>query len=584
MTQAPLATILTVAALLGGGAAQAATAAPPPGSRTAIVVGATASSPGRAALRHAHHDAEAIRDALVSVGGFEPGHVHVLRDPEPEALLALVSREATALSGVPQGLLFFYFSGHADGSALYSAGKPVSVEALRAVLDRPEVSLRVGVLDACQGGGWTRAKGLVPDAPFEVPLPPLLASEGSALIASSSGSESAHESDLLGGSFFTHHFVAALRGAGDENHRGEVTLTGAFEYARQQTIRETARRAAEPQHPSFALNLRGRQDLVLAQVTTSPSVLAVEQEDGPIELVHLGSGLRLLELPPGRRQVTVAVPPGTYLVRKVGAAGVVLAKEVVVPPTGSARVSEHELVLVASGRLVVKGEERRVMPSSWPAAGGGELGASLKTWRDAELQYWSLGTGDPYGAGAMARFDGRIGITDRLAWKIGTLAVTYRLGETGGVEVAPYAGLLAWTAPLGRAFVPYWGWDHRGAGEVRFGGGFGLRAPYSVGALVLTLGYDTIHVGRAWATRVGGAIGLSVTLGKAVIHLATTVVSQEEPGSRGTFVYLGSVQDFGLETLPLVRISPWDTWALDFFASGGSYTRVSYRLGVSRKF
>lgn len=580
----PIAQALAVAVLLADGSARAATAAPPRLPRTAIVVGATAPATGRAALRHAHRDAEAIRDALVSVGGFEDGRVYVLRDPEPEALLALVRREAAALAGVPQGLLFFYFSGHADGGALYSAGKAVPVEALRAALDRPEVSLRVGVLDACQGGGWTRAKGLVPDAPFEVTLPQLLASEGSALIASSSGSESAHESDALGGSFFTHHFVAAMRGAADESRRGEVTLTAAFEYARQQTIRETARRAAEPQHPSFAINLRGRQDLILAQVTASPSVLAVDQDAGPIELVHLGTGVRLLELPAGRRQVTVAVPPGAYLVRKVGASGV-LAREVEVPPTGSANVSEHDLVLVASERLVVKGVDAPGMPSAWPAARGGEFGVGAQTWRETDFQYWSVGTGDRLGAGAGVRFDGRYGITDRLAWKIGTAALAYRLGERGGVEVAPYAGLLGWQAPVQRAYQRQFEWDHRGAGEVRLGGGVGVRAPSSVGAMVVTLGFDRTRIDDSWASRFGGAVGLSLAFGEALtFHVAAAYLQHDEPASRGADIYLGSVQDFGLESLPLVRIRPWGTWALDLFASGGGYTRVSYRLGVSRRF
>jgi hypothetical protein len=444
----PLAQALAVAVLLGGGSAQAASVAPPRPPRTAIVVGATAPATGRAALR----DAEAIRDALVSVGDFEAGRVHVLRDPEPEALLALVTREAAALAGVPQGLLFFYFSGHADGGALYSAGKAVPVEALRAALDRPEVSL------------------------------------------------------------------------------------------------------------------------------------AVDQDTGPIELVHLGTGVRLLELPAGRGQVTVAVPPGDYLVRTVGASGV-LAREVEVPPTGSANVSELDLVLVASERLVVKGVEAQGMPSGWPAAGGGEFGVGAETWRETDFQYWSVGTGDRFGAGAGVRFDGRYGITDRLAWKIGTAALAYRLGERGGVEVAPYAGLLGWQAPLQRAFERQYSWDHRGAGEVRLGGGVGVRAPSSVGAMVVTLGFDRTRIDEVWASRFGGAVGLSLAFGQALtFHVAAAYLQHDEPASRGAEVFLGSVQDFGLESLPLVRISPWGTWALDLFASGGSNTRVSYRLGVSRRF
>jgi hypothetical protein len=524
----------------------------------------------------------------------------VLRDPEPAALLALVAREAGALAGVPQGMLFFYYSGHADQGALYTAGKEVSIEALRAALDRPEVSLRVGVIDACQGGGWTRAKGLVPDAPFEVTLPSLLASEGSALISSSSGSEAAHESDQLRGSFFTHHFAAALRGAADDRHAGEVTLTEAFEYARQQTVRETARRAAEPQHPSFALNLKGRQDLVLAQLAQAPSALAVEQAEGPVELVHLGSGLRLLELPPGRRQVTLAVPPGSYLVRKVSPGGV-LAREVVVPATGAARVAEQELVLVGAERLAVKGSAP-VARSSWPQAGGGELALGVDTWEQTRVGHWGVGTGSPFGVGAMARFDGRCGLTDRLAWKIGTAALAYRLGD-GEAEVALHGGLLAWKVALDEALEPNLGGFMRGASEARVGGGLGARLPNAAGAVVLTLEGDHVFIGREQGWTGQAALGFTLALGSAVrLHLAAAVRKVELPGfvvrsntggvlteenfggHMGYGLYFGSVQEFGLEPLPLVRISPAGTWALDLFASGGDYRQISFRLGVSRPF
>jgi hypothetical protein len=575
--------------------------ASPGAPRTAIVVGAIAPVPGRAVLRHAYRDAEAIRDALVSVGGYAPDRVIVLRDPEPAALLALVTQESSALANVSQGLLFFYFSGHADGGALYSAGKPVSIEALRGALDRPDVSLRLGLIDACQGGGWTRAKGLAPDAPFEVVLPKLLASEGSALISSSSGSESAHESDRLEGSFFTHHFVAAMRGAGDDKHHGEVTLTDAFEYARGQTIRETARRASEAQHPSFAINLKGRQDVVLAQLASSPSSLVVEQDDGPIELIHLGTGLRLLELPPGRRQVTVAVPPGTYMVRKVASTGVV-AREVVVPNQGSARVSEHDLVLVGTDQLVLKGGASENMTSNWPPNGGGEFGVSVKSSYQTTFDHWELGTGSDFGVGSMVRFDGRYGLTDRLAWKIGTLALAYRLGERGGVEVVPYAGLLSWKVRM----EPVREYDRagyrRGGSEAQVGGGIGVRAPFFMGAVVMTLESERLWIGGTPGYQAQAALGLSLTAGPYVtIHVAVAYVRYSLPfrpwivqspagtsysGMGGSLsgLNVGSVQDFGLESLPLLRLGPWKSWALDFFAEGGEYQARPYRLGISRRF
>jgi hypothetical protein len=57
------------------------------------------------------------------------------------------------------------------------------------------------------------------------------------LIASSSGVEKARESERVYGSFFTHHLVAALRGAADRSGDGVVTLTDPFAYARERTGR-----------------------------------------------------------------------------------------------------------------------------------------------------------------------------------------------------------------------------------------------------------------------------------------------------------------------------------------------------------
>ncbi len=592
---------LAAAALSAPAPALGAVAAMVSPPRAAIVVGATAPVPGRPALRHAHRDAATMAEVLVSVGNFARAQVHVLHDPEPAVLLAAVEREASALADVPGAMLLFYYSGHAGEGALFTAGKRLEIEVLRRALDRPDVSVRVGVIDACEGGGWTRAKGLVPGAPFEVTLPPVLASEGSALIASSSGEESAHESDALGGSFFTHYLVAALRGAADDGRHGEVTLRRAFEYARDQTIRETARHASGPQHPSFALNLKGRQDIVLANVAASPSTLAVDQTDGPLEVVHLRSGLRMVQLPPGARSVVLAVPPGGYLVRKLAPDGV-RALEVSVPREGAAYVREYELVLVGSERLAVKGapEAAPTVAPAWPRRGGGELEIGLETTEQLGADYVGIGTGDDAGVGGMVRLDGRIGITDRLVWKIGTLAFAYRLGESGGVEVVPYAGLLSWKLPYrGDTNVPNLGGFYRGEREYRLGAGLGTRMPFSVGALVLTLGADVATIGHETGSRLYGGVGVTIAAGSMIsFHVSAGVIRQEFPGlvvvsgsttlenygGSGTAYWVGSSQEFGLASIPVIRVGPWNEWSIDLYGGGEEYRRVWWRLGVARAF
>lgn len=572
-------TLLALPLLLAT-AAPAGVAAP----RAAVVVGANGAAPGRKALRHAHRDAESIADVLTSVGRFPREQVHLLRDPSPEQLLAHLEREARALAGQPEAMLFFYFSGHADQASLWSGGRAVPLEALRRTLDRPDVGLRVGVIDACQGGGWTRAKGLVPDAPFEVPLPRLLESEGTALIASSSGEESAHESDVLGGSFFTVHFTAGLRGAADESGDGRVTLTKAFEYARGQTIRDTARHAREPQHPSYALNLRGRQDVVLTQVAASRSTLALAQEAGPVELIHLASGVRLLELPPGPRKVTLAVPPGRYLVRRVDGSGT-RAREVLVPRDGRAEVAEHDLALVGLEKLVVKGGDGPEAPSARAFAVG-------LRYVGEQNSAWFLQVGDPLAADGesypdnLVLLDGHVALGERIRWRVGTAAFAWRVGEAGALQLFPFGGLLSWNYDFRK----------RELRSIRLGAGLGARYPLGPASLIgnVQVGMlaDEARPMRSWGN--GGEARLSLGVGVAVgdaleFNLAGGLRAVHYPGQHsgetwgGQIVHIpaatdltwmvGSVQELGFEALPLARLHLRRWLALDLNLHVGEVER-----------
>jgi caspase domain-containing protein len=324
--------------------------------RIALVVGANGAPPGRKPLLFGHRDAENMADVLTSVGGFRAQDVSLLEDPSPAVLLAAVEDAIARLTDKPHAVLYFYYSGHADETSLYPGGAPLPVARLRRLIDDAHVATKIGLVDACRGGGWTRAKGLVPDQPFAVHWPVSLDSEGSVLIASSSGLESAHESDQLQGSFFTFHFAAGLRGAADGNGNNEVTLTEAFEYAKERTIRDTLRQARETQHPSYALNLRGSRDLVLANVNASPTTVEVSEREGPLQLIHADSGLQLLEIPAGHREIRLAVPPGRYVIRRTGPGGN-LIKEITVVASVRNRFDEEQLALVGNARLTVKDPE-----------------------------------------------------------------------------------------------------------------------------------------------------------------------------------------------------------------------------------
>ena len=329
----------------------AATHEPP---RRAVLVGSNTAIEGRTPLRYAHRDAQALADVLTTSGGFAAKDVVVLLDATPAEVLAALDDARSALAAQKEeGLLVFYYSGHADQHALFPAGKELPLEQLRSRLSDDAVGVRIGIIDACRGGGWTQAKGLSPAAPFEVGLP-ALSSEGTALLAASSGLEDAHEAETLQGSFFTHYLVAGLRGAADSTGDGQVTLSEAFAYANRLTIRDTATTARIPQHPSFDLRLRGRQDVVLTTLGNASTQLVLAQTQGPLEVVQLSTGVTVVEASPGEQVLRLSLPPGPYLVRRVRD-GQVLSKEVQVKANESTRLEEASLTLVGQPLLPGKG-------------------------------------------------------------------------------------------------------------------------------------------------------------------------------------------------------------------------------------
>lgn len=357
MTGPARAYLLILLSWLGAATARAGEvrAVPASGKRVAVVVGSNSAVPGRAALRYAHDDARRMADVLVQVGEFPPDDVELLLDPAPGAVLAALDEKLARLRETPgQTLLLFFYSGHADAQALYPHGAPLELTALKQRIESPAATVRLGIIDACNGGGWTQAKGLHAEAPFALEVPLNVQSTGSVLIASSSGLENAHETAALEGSFFTHHFVAGLRGAADIAGDGEVSLVEAFTYAKQFTIRDTAVFGDRLQHPSFDMNLRGRDDLALTRVETGGSLVVLRQRRGPLQVVLPSTGRSVLEVPEGDRQVKVALRPGRYLlVRRDSDSPAV--REFSVQAEQSLLIDEDSLVPASFASIASKG-------------------------------------------------------------------------------------------------------------------------------------------------------------------------------------------------------------------------------------
>ncbi|HZH02629.1 MAG TPA: caspase family protein, partial [Myxococcaceae bacterium] len=529
---------------------------------------------GRSALNFAHRDAQSVADVLVQVGGFAQEEVSVLLDPEPDAVLERLDQSAAALKERGgESVLFFYYSGHADERALYPNGHPLDLEALRSRLEDPAMTVRVGVIDACRGGAWTRAKGLTPEEPFAVNLPLSVSSEGSVLIASSSGLESAHEADSIQGSYFTHHLLAGMRGAADATGDGQVTVGEAFAYAQRLTVRDTALQSPETQHPSYSMNLRGRGDFTLSTLPRGGTELSIQQNRGPLQLIQMPSGLNILELPEGKLRARVAVPSGRYLVRRVEGTRV-YGREVSVEPRKSLSMNEDSLARIDEAKLASKGgpPPRRVLATTLAdrdfmvrfgvgtvsiSVGGAEVGSDFD-WA-GELAY---------------------GITDRLEWKPLVPFLAYRWGTAGEREYILAGGLTGLgfehREGLGSRFsyepTARFTFRQHLSSEVVLNASFRLESYGAFGTEAVRKSPDT------WASLL--AFGTSLTFGPFTLNPSigwarSVLVNGRWPGKVDGVdegqdtVAIGSILSYGVRSLPFFQWHLSPSFALEAFASTG---------------
>jgi hypothetical protein len=556
-------------------------------SKVAVVVGANRAPPGRALLRYAHEDARRVADVLTSLAGFSKDSVTVLLDPQPDAVLAALDRALVAAGKrAGESLLFFYYSGHADDRAIFPSGESLPFAALKSRLEDPRARLRIGLIDSCRGGSWTGSKGLKKVEPFEIEGSQLLAEEGSVLIASSSGQENAHETEALGGSFFTHYWNAGLRGAADRSGDGVVSLNEAFEYARTFTIRNTALAGQPPQHPSFQMRLSGRRDFPLVLLGKQRTTLVFEQSAGPVELVRLSDGLVVVESTPGARRLRLGLPSGSYLVRK-RTPDAVYARVITLSAGGESNLAEHELeraTLSASATKDAAVLDRQ--PPSWAAEGGyASVAAGV---RHAPV----IDPGFRFGAsdgGAVFALRASLRAAKRL-WLAAPLALVYDAEREGRLNWFAWAGVPTLSGTNeGRDGVVLRGFTALGA-DVRFRqsarhafnaslaelGSFvwtengaycssgasacpqpvNHRAPPSTWLTQLTFGLSETIPGAV-------TFNVGVSAGANVLVKGTFSSAGAGDAERNLVLAFGSVQRAGLRPLPLIHVPISDAWSVD---------------------
>lgn len=315
--RAPLLTILALA-LIGPPAARAQSDTSP--TAYALVVGANSGGAGQDPLQFAERDAASVARVLSSIGRFDRTNVVKLEQPTPAELRsALRSLSAKLSAHEARGdktTLLFYYSGHSRSAALNLGESELPLRELRAELTRMPATLKIVILDACQSGTFSNVKGVAGAADFSVNSIKNLDASGMVVMASSSGSELSQESSRLGSSYFTHYLLVALRGAGDDNRDGRVTLSEAYRYAYNRTLAATAVTAVGRQHVTLETDLRGKGEIPLSFPTRSNSALVLRARDAGDYLIQTRATASVVAEvhKVAGQSLRIAIAPGAYRV------------------------------------------------------------------------------------------------------------------------------------------------------------------------------------------------------------------------------------------------------------------------------
>ena len=289
-----------------------------PSSNYAIVVGSNSGGPGQGTLHYAEDDARRMAAVLTELGGYTVDRVDVIAHPSPDQLrdrlAQLAERVQRDTVAGKQVRVFFYYSGHARAQAIDLGSAELPLDELRERLFKIGASLTVVVLDACQSGAFSRIKGAAPAADFSYSSRQRLDATGVAVMASSSGSELSQESEQLKSSYFTHHLLVGLRGAGDANNDGEVSIDEAYRYAYHQTLLATAETAVGGQHVTFEAELRGHGEVPLSFPRAATAQLTLPaQLEGKTLVEDRRSHTVVAETYKAKgAAVRIAVAPGDY--------------------------------------------------------------------------------------------------------------------------------------------------------------------------------------------------------------------------------------------------------------------------------
>ncbi|GHH00257.1 caspase family protein [Comamonas sp. JC664] len=459
---------LLTAALLSQSPSQDA----PPPRRYALLIGANQGLASDETLRFADADARRMFTLFRDAGGLHPEDAQLVLGADAGRVKAALKalRERMARDAAPGDQLLVYVSSHADGESLHLSGTRLPVKDLVSFMEGSPVGVAVMFIDSCRSGAATRVKGLEPveERLVQWSAPAI---KGRVIVTSSSADEASQEADDLQGSFFTHHLLAGLRGAGDLNRDGRVTLQESYAYAYGRTVESTLLTRAGTQHPNFHFDLKGQGELVLTEPVLAPSRLLITvPEPGEWVVASEQDGMVMGVFSKGNGPVMLALPPGGYRLRS-RREDAWLEMRVAVPDKGHALVDEPLLrkgTLVAlkakgpqgwRGALHVGGAFATRTASNFGSSTGGQLQAFFNApIRPGLLDVvWGTFAGRASGSTVsrgihQTELSLRLGMGRRFPFQVAALTVGPELGAlvlfqneqgTPRTGTAPYGGVSA---------------------------------------------------------------------------------------------------------------------------------------------
>lgn len=424
--------------------------------RVAVIVGNNRGLDSEQPLEWAERDALRVHSLLTEIGGVAPRRAYlVLGGTADDVLHAIIQAtgQLRELSAYTRTSLLFYVSAHADEEALHLGGERLALARLRGELARAPAQLRVVLVDACRTPVDARRKGGRPGPEVPVVFDQSARLDGEVLMSAAGPGELAQEWAHLRGSLFTHHLLAALRGAADYDGNGKVTLAEAYSYAYHVTLAKAAEAGLAPQRPSFEFALVGFGEWVFTRVEASGAQLALAEDlEGRVWITDRGRDIVAEIEKRGGERLRLAVAPGLY--------------RVVVPKGPRAYVAEVSLAYGGS-RTVAGGDLVRV-PASRAAWKGGDDPLVLRPW--------DLSAGVAVSNGVLAGMSPRTGFEVGVARSVGDWVARAGAGMAtasirgGAADIshreARLALSLVWTRPAGIATVglgiearPAWVWQ-----------------------------------------------------------------------------------------------------------------------------